>query len=236
MGLHSHEYTKTRENLRKEDATYLAEYARKIYQERSGEFSARAGGYLQELALDSGNEDEWKRLYIVTPDDGHVRDACFVVDRYSAEGNRELYQFEVGKELKYLVDLGSSYEELPLVDEDLYRMVFREAATSLLSTHVEMPTPSLGEEAAFWNIALETCYEDMSDEMRQALWKQIDIAAPTKSFHDMLKNVESARVTLEMALGVHAVTSSFSARAATRDEVNLLYWRRAILRHVESGG
>lgn len=236
MGLHSHEYTKIKENLRKEDASYLAEYARKIYQERAGEFGERAGGYLLELALHSGDEGEQKTLHIVTPDDGHVRDACFVVDRYSTEGNRELYQFEVGKELKYLVDLGSSYEELPLVDEDLYRMVFHEVATSLLSTGVEMPTPNLGEEATFWRIALETCYEDMNTEMKQLLWEQIDTAAPTKNFHDMLKNVEAARTTLEMGLGVHALTSSFSARAATKDEVNLLYWRQAIRRHVESDG
>ena len=234
VGLHSCEQARIRDKLRKEDANYLAEYARKIYQEHAADFHARVEGCMYDLPLHTDDGEISQILHIIIPGDGHIRDAHFVIDGYSDEGDRQLYEFSYGQELEMSENRGAAYETMPLQDEDMYQSAFKQVAGILRSTGVEMPVTSPQDEANFWDIALETCYEDMGESIEQTTWQYIDTLAPTKNLKEMFDTLESARATLEMSLGAQALAGVFSAYGSTKEEVSRLYWRHALRRHVEA--
>lgn len=233
MGLHSCEQMKIRDKLRKEDASYLVEYVRKIFDARSDELIERVDGCMYDLPIYDDGEIS-QVLHIVKPEDGSIRDASFVIDGYSSEGDRQFYEFSMSEELSMNIDQGSSYKEVSLQDDDQYRAALRDVSQMLLSTGVETPETTPAEEEAFWDIALETCYEDMGDDVERMLWEKVSSSEPTRHLKELLDNLEKTREAFEMALGIQAVTSVFSVQAATRAEVSRLYWRRAYHRHVGS--
>lgn len=234
MGLHSCEQMKMRDKLRKEDASYLVEYVRKIFDARSDELIERVEGCMYDLPIYDDDGEISQVLHVVKPEGGSIRDASFVIDGYSSEGDRQFYEFSMSEELSMNIDQGSSYKEVSLQNDDQYRAALKDVSQMLLSTGVGTPKTTLAEEAAFWDIALETCYEEMSEEAEGALWEKVNSSEPTRHLRELLDNLEKTREVFEMALGVQAVTSVFSAQVATKAEVSRLYWRHAYHRHVES--
>lgn len=229
MGLHSHECEKKQEARRRDDANYLAEYVRKIYMTRSADFDEHAGGMLQQLHVYLRDDELSTSIHVKMPENGNVREADFAVDTYSDDDSWHRYEFSIGRGMIWHAwQEGDSYEGGWIDDDQAHVLAMCEVLEVLDASDVEPPVTESCEEVEFWDIVLNICYDDMELGVRHAMWGYIDAQLPTKAFSEFVTRTQEARAVVEMALGVHASISCFSARGATKYELNRLYWGREL--------
>lgn len=224
------EWAKSREASRRDEVRHLAEYARHIYMMQPATFTERAGGLLHELTVTPYDVEFPVKLYIVLQQADEIRGASYVIDMYSAEEQRQCYEFTADGALQMRREYDGTYHEMSLAPDDSHESALYELRAVLEATGVAPPVTTPEDDATFWRLALRTCYDELEDETRQVLEASLETSAGSVTYEELAARAADQRTKLELGLTTQASWGELNARGATPSEVDSLYWTLLVRR------